>query len=143
MAVPASLITIPLSHYCEKARWALDRVGFPYREEPHAPLFHRLATKRKDGGTVPVMVAATSRFVDSTEILVHADAVSGGGLLYPRDEVLRREVDLLEEQFDSKHPAHTPALSQEAIKKQGRKWRCALLSESRRSSMHAPWCRCM
>jgi hypothetical protein len=22
---PAILITIPLSHYCEKARWAMDR----------------------------------------------------------------------------------------------------------------------
>ena len=43
---PAILITIPLSHYCEKARWALDRVALPYREEPHAPLLHRLATKR-------------------------------------------------------------------------------------------------
>ena len=107
MAVPASLITIPLSHYCEKARWALDRVAFPYREEPHAPLFHRLATKRRDGGTVPVMVAATSRFVDSTEILAHADVISGGGLLYPCDEVLRREVDVLEERFDTELGPHT------------------------------------
>jgi glutathione S-transferase len=30
-AAPAILITIPLSHYCEKARWALDRVAFPRR----------------------------------------------------------------------------------------------------------------
>ena len=52
----AILITIPLSHYCEKARWALDRVALPYREEPHAPLFHRLATKRNERGTVPVLV---------------------------------------------------------------------------------------
>jgi glutathione S-transferase len=106
-ALPASLITIPLSHYCEKARWALDWVAFPYREEPHAPLFHRLATKRKDGGTVPVMVDATSRFVDSTEILVRADAVSGGGLLYPCDAVRRREVDVLEERFDTELGPHT------------------------------------
>ena len=37
----AILITIPLSHYCEKARWALDRVALSYREEPHAPRFGR------------------------------------------------------------------------------------------------------
>jgi hypothetical protein len=48
---PAILITIPLSHYCEKVRWALDRVALPYREEPHAPLLHWLATKRNEGGT--------------------------------------------------------------------------------------------
>jgi len=106
-AVPARLITIPLSHYCEKARWALDRVALPYQEEPHAPLFHRLATKRKDRGTVPVMVDANGRFVDSTEILVHADAVSGGGRLYPCDAVLRREVDALEERFDTELGPHT------------------------------------
>jgi glutathione S-transferase len=70
-------------------------------------LFHRLATKRKDRGTVPVMVDATRRFSDSTEILVHADAVSGGGQLYPCDVALRREVDVLEERFDTELGPHT------------------------------------
>ena len=100
-AGPAILITIPLSHYCEKARWALDRVALPYREEPHAPLLHRLATKRNERGTVPVLVHGSSRFSDSTDILKHADAVCGGDLLYPRDAELRRAVDALEERFDT------------------------------------------
>ncbi len=104
---PAVLITIPLSHYCEKARWALDRVGLPYREEPHAPLLHRLATRRNKGGTVPMLVHGGSRFIDSTEILVHADAVSGGELLYPRDAALRHEVDAFEERFDTQLGPHT------------------------------------
>lgn len=104
---PAILITIPLSHYCEKARWALDRVALPYREEPHAPLLHRIATKRNDGGSVPVLVHGSSRFIDSTDILVHADAVCGGNLLYPRDAARRREVDALEEQFDTQLGPHT------------------------------------
>ncbi len=98
---PAILITIPLSHYCEKARWALDRVALHYREEPHAPLLHRLATKRNERGTVPVLVHGSSRFADSTDILKHADTVCGGDLLYPRDADLRREVDTLEERFDT------------------------------------------
>jgi glutathione S-transferase len=105
--VPAILITIPLSHYCEKARWALDRTALPYREEPHAPLLHRLATKRNERGTVPVLVHGGSRFSDSTDILKHADAVCGGDLLYPRDAELRREVDALEEQFDTELGPHT------------------------------------
>lgn len=107
MTSPARLITIPLSHYCEKARWALDRVALPYREEPHVPLLHRLATTRNDGGTVPVLVHGNTRLIDSTEILVHADAVGGGGLLYPRDPVLRRDVDALEERFDTGLGPHT------------------------------------
>jgi glutathione S-transferase len=79
----------------------------PYREEPHAPLLHRLATRRNNGGTVPVLVHGSDRFVDSTDILVHADAVSGGHVLYPRDAALRGEVDALEEQFDTQLGPHT------------------------------------
>ena len=100
-AGPAILITIPLSHYCEKARWALDRLGVPYREEPHAPLLHLAATKRHRGGSVPVLLHGDDRFIDSTAILAHADEVSGGGHLYPRDATLRREVEELEERFDT------------------------------------------
>ena len=101
-ADPARFITIPLSHYCEKARWGLDRVALPYREEPHAPLLNRLA-----GGTVPALVHEGKRFIDSTDILVHADSVRGGDLLYPRDAELRREVDSLEERFDIELGPHT------------------------------------
>ena len=104
---PAILITIPLSHYCEKARWALDCVALPYREEPQAPLLHRLATRRNEIGTVPVLVHAGSRFSDSTDILKHVDAVCGGDLLYPRDAELRRKVDELEERFDKDLGPHT------------------------------------
>ncbi|MEO8631215.1 MAG: glutathione S-transferase family protein [Betaproteobacteria bacterium] len=106
-SAPAILITMPHSHYSEKARWALDRLALPYREEPHIPLLHRLATTRNGGGSVPVLVHGPSRFVDSTDIVVHADAVGGGELLYPRDAMLRREVDALEERFDKELGPHT------------------------------------
>jgi glutathione S-transferase len=106
-AGPVILITIPLSHYCEKVRWALDRVALPYREEPHAPLLHRLATKRNDGGTVPVLVHGSTRFLDSTDILAHADEIVGGDMLYPRDAALRRNVVALEERFDTELGPHT------------------------------------
>ena len=43
------LVTIPISHYCEKARWALDRAGMPYREERHVQGIHRLAARRAGG----------------------------------------------------------------------------------------------
>jgi glutathione S-transferase len=98
---PAVLITIPLSHYCEKARWALDLVALPYREEPHVPLLHRLATRRNGGTGVPLLVQGDRRWTDSTDILVHADTFRGGGVLYPQDAALRREVESLEELFDT------------------------------------------
>jgi glutathione S-transferase len=101
------LITIPLSHYCEKARWALDRVGVRYREEPHAPLVHRLFTMRHGGGTVPMLLHRSRRLIDSTDILRYADAAGGGDLLYPLDPALRAEVESLEALFDTQLGPHS------------------------------------
>jgi len=103
----AVLITMPHSHYAEKARWAMDRLSIPYREEPHVPLLHRLATTRQGGGSVPVLVQGGERFVDSSEILSHLDAMGGGDQLYPRDPDVRRSVEALEERFDQGLGPHT------------------------------------
>jgi glutathione S-transferase len=65
----ARFVTIPLSHYCERARWALDLSGISYREEPHVPLFHRLATSRAGGRTVPVLVVGREVIDDSAGIV--------------------------------------------------------------------------
>lgn len=102
----ALLITMPHSHYSEKARWALDWLGMPYREARHAPLLHMLATVPRGGRSVPVLVHGAEHFVDSGAILVHADAACGGDRLYPRDEPMRREVKILEEQFDGQLGPH-------------------------------------
>ncbi len=96
----AIFITIPLSHYCEKARWGLDRARLPYREDPHVPLLSRLATRRNEGGTVPLLVHGELRLTESRDILLHADEYAGGDILYPRDEKSRRDVDALEARFD-------------------------------------------
>jgi glutathione S-transferase len=96
------LVTIPFSHYCEKARWALDRVGVRYVEEPHAPLFHYPFTLLRGGGrTVPVLVTPTGVLADSTDILHYADSFARDGeRLYPEDPPARREVEELEDRFD-------------------------------------------
>ena len=52
------LITIPFSHYCEKARWALDRAGVSYVEEPHLPGLHMGPMRKAGGKTVPVLILA-------------------------------------------------------------------------------------
>jgi glutathione S-transferase len=96
----AVLITMPHSHYCEKARWALDRLSLPYREKPHVPLLHRVATTQSGGRSVPVLVHGTERLIDSTDILLHADSVCGGDRLFPRDPALRIAVEALEARFD-------------------------------------------
>ena len=35
---------IPVSHYSEKARWALELAHLPYREEPHLQVIHSMHT---------------------------------------------------------------------------------------------------
>jgi len=99
-------ITIPLSHYCEKARWALDRLEVPYLEEPHAPLLHRLATRRHKGGSVPILVHDGHCIADSTAILEYADSMAGGDRLYPREPAMRQEVSALEDHFDAQLGPH-------------------------------------
>lgn len=96
------LITIPISHYCEKARWALDWLQIPYIEERHVPLFHRLATRPYAGKSVPVLVAPEDALVDSTDILHYLNGKSNGSRqLYPTEWNLRQEVEEWEELFDS------------------------------------------
>ena len=68
------LVTIPISHYCEKARWALERAGIPYREERHVQGVHRIAARRAGGGsTVPVLVTPGGVLAESEEILEWVD----------------------------------------------------------------------
>jgi glutathione S-transferase len=69
------LVTIPISHYCEKARWALGRAGIPYREERHVQGLHRLYARRAGGGdTVPVLVTPDGAIGESEQILEWVDA---------------------------------------------------------------------
>ena len=106
MNTPATLITVPLSHFCEKARWALDHARVAYREEPHVPLLSRFATRRGAGSSVPVLIHGDRQLIDSTNILVHIDSLRGGDCLYPRDPIARSEVDALEEKFDAELGPH-------------------------------------
>lgn len=91
------LITIPVSHYSEKARWALDYLEVPYRELAHMPPFHRNATKKYGGTSVPVLVTDTGAATDSTDILRYLDRLYPEKL-YPSDsksQLLGTELEIL------------------------------------------------
>jgi len=96
------LITIPISHYCEKARWALERVGIAYHEERHVQGIHQLAARRAGGGvTVPVLVTPERAIGESREILEWVDArTPAEHRLIPAEPEARREVDRLCTRFD-------------------------------------------
>ncbi|MFO0747739.1 MAG: glutathione S-transferase N-terminal domain-containing protein [Myxococcota bacterium] len=98
-----TLVTIPLSHYCEKARWALDLAGLAYREEGHLPLLHMLGTRRRGGRSVPLLVTPEVTLRDSSDILAWIDARSP---LYPTGAEARSEALALEDHFDEKLGPH-------------------------------------
>ena len=80
LAVPSQaprLITIPISHYCEKVRWALERAEIQYREEPHLQGIHWAHVWRAGRGrTAPVLVTDDGPLTDSADILRWVDARS-------------------------------------------------------------------
>src|ERR1700730_471678 len=96
------LVTIPISHYCEKARWALERAGLPYREERHLQGIHRLAARRAGGGaTVPVLVTSDGAIGESQEILAWVDErTAAEHRLFPAEEGARAEVQRLCRRLD-------------------------------------------
>jgi glutathione S-transferase len=96
------LITIPISHYCEKARWGLERAGIHYREERHVQAIHRLAARRAGGGaTVPVLVTPDGAIGESSQILAWVDQRTPfEQRLFPTDASERTEVEGLCRRFD-------------------------------------------
>jgi glutathione S-transferase len=108
----AELITIPISHFCEKARWGLDRAGVSYRERAHVQVFHRFAVKRAGGGlTAPVLVWDGRVLPDSSDILEALDSEAPPDRrLYPEDEGTAAEVRALEDDYD------------EGLGPEGRRW---------------------
>lgn len=98
------LITIPISHFCEKARWALERTGVPYREQAHLQVFHRFAVRRAGGGrTAPVFVWGGRVLADSADILEAASAQAPSGRrLFPDDAEAAADVRALQRDFDER-----------------------------------------
>lgn len=95
------LVTISFSHYCEKARWALDHARIRYRESAHQPGFHVLAVRRAGGKrTTPTLVTAGGVLTDSTDILRWIDAQRPEAGLFGKTAEERREIERLESLFD-------------------------------------------
>src|SRR5688572_23771052 len=74
--------------WCEKARWALDHHGIPYREREHVPLVGelalRIAARRASGPvTVPLLVDGDAVLMDSVAIARRAEAHGRGAPLFP------------------------------------------------------------
>jgi len=86
---PPVLWHFPISHYNEKARWALDWKGIPHVRRALALSY------------VPRALWATGQAsADSTRIIAVLERLQPDPPLYPRDEAERRRALALEDFFD-------------------------------------------
>lgn len=109
------LVTISFSHYCEKARWALDRAGLAYREEPYAPVVHLFGTVHRGGRSVPLLARpGEPPLTDSSDILRWVEG-RRRGTLFPEDAAERAKVDELEDLFDERLGPHARRVAYHAL----------------------------
>jgi glutathione S-transferase len=91
---------LPISHYSEKVRWALDWKRVPHRRRVMPPGLQPLGGLLLTGGqayTMPVLVANGHRMGDSTDIIRRLEELSPERPLYPGDRARALE---LEDWFD-------------------------------------------
>jgi glutathione S-transferase len=88
--VSATLYQFPISHYCDKARWALEARGVPFRAVNLLPGLHLRTTRRHGGRTVPVYVEGDTVLTDSSAIVMHAESAGSGAPLLPDSEADRK-----------------------------------------------------
>ena len=98
------LITIPISHFCEKAGWALDRAGIRYQERAHLQVIHWIPVARAGGNkTAPVLAWGDRVFADSADIVEEASAKAPPGRgLFGDGDVAAEEARMLQRDFDAR-----------------------------------------
>ena len=101
--MPVVLWHIEVSHYNEKARWALDLKAIPHvRRTPMPGLhgFYALALTRGGQRRLPVLALDGRRIGDSTAIIAALEEYQPEPPLYPEDPAERARALELEEYFD-------------------------------------------
>ncbi len=98
------LLSIAVSPYVELARWLLDRLGIPYHEESHIPVFHVLPAWRHGAGSVvPVLDIAETTLTDARQVVNYYEArCPANRKLYPVDSQTRAATQELFDLFFDK-----------------------------------------
>jgi glutathione S-transferase len=100
-ATQLRLLTIPASHYCEKARWALEYSRVPFVESRSVQLLHYIpAWWYARTWFVPALLTPEGPVRDSSQILRYADArAPNDRRLLPDTEAERQRVETWERHF--------------------------------------------
>ncbi|MGR8981061.1 MAG: glutathione S-transferase family protein [Gammaproteobacteria bacterium] len=96
-----TLYQFNFSHYCEKARWALDHKGIVYKQQNRLPGFHkRPALKLAPKTELPFIVDGDTVVQDSTSIITFLDERYPDSPLTPRNPEAERNALDWEEYLD-------------------------------------------
>lgn len=100
-AGPPVLWHIEISHYNEKARWALDWKGVPHVRRAPQPGLHSIKARRLTGAsTLPILELEGRAVGDSTRIIAELEDRFPEPPLYPADPDERAQALETEEFFD-------------------------------------------
>ena len=91
---------IPLSHYSEKVRWALDYKGIAHRRRVLGPDYLIRAWRATGQGKLPVLWLDGRAIADSTRIIAALEEHYPEPPLYPLDTVTRQRALALEDDLD-------------------------------------------
>ena len=112
-AEPPVLWHLKVSHYNEKARWALDHKAVPHVRRAVTPGRHAPLAKELTGGaasTFPVLVLDGEAIPDSTRIIAAVEERWPDPPLHPADPAERARALELEDFFDEELGPHTRLL---------------------------------
>jgi len=101
MATP-ELWHIPLSHFSEKVRWALDWKGLAHRRRVLGPDYLIKAWRATGRGTLPILFLDGRAIGDSTHIIAALEERHPEPPLYPADTAARQRALALEDELDEK-----------------------------------------
>lgn len=96
---------IEISHYNEKARWALDYKGIPHERRVPMPGLHGVRAGVLTRGRhrrLPILDLDGRRVADSTAIVAALEQYRPDPPLYPDDPAERAEALALEDEFDER-----------------------------------------
>jgi glutathione S-transferase len=116
--IERKLVVLKTSPWSERAKWALDHHGLPYRTIQHTPFLGELRLRRLAGGngkrrvTTPVLVEGDRVFAESWDIALQADREGQGSKLVPPDleTDIKRWSDVSEEAMKAGRALLVPRL---------------------------------
>lgn len=91
---------IPLSHFNEKARWALDYKGVGHRRQILGPDYLIRAWRATGQGKLPILWLEGRAISDSTQIIAALEERYPDPALYPQEALARKRALALEDDLD-------------------------------------------